>query len=159
MSAMKLKWLIISLLVPVLCTSQTSPPDSLIRLLPYLQDTGRINCLNKISLAFYINALSEIFENVQTDSAISYASQAHAEALKINYIKGIAEAIQNLGEIARDRGNYLQGENYFRQSIPLFQKIQAHENYSWANLTLGYCLYRQYKFSDAKVAYDRAMLY
>jgi hypothetical protein len=156
---MKFKWVIILLVVPVCAQLQNARSDSLIKLLPYLQDTGRIDCLNKISLAYYINALSETFVNVQTDSAILFASQALGQAKKINYTKGVAEALQNLGEIARDRGDLIGAEHYFRQSIPLFEKIQARESYSWANLTFGWSRHRQGKFKEAKVAYEQAMPY
>jgi len=155
---MKFSWIIL-LLIPVLSQSQNYRIDSLTNLLQYLKDSSRIDCLNNVSVEYYINALSETYHNVQTDSAISFASQAFTEAMKIHYTKGIAEALQNLGEIARDRGDFIAGENYFRRSIPLFEKIHALEKYSWANLTLGWCLHRQCKFSDAKLAYERAMLY
>jgi Histidine kinase/Tetratricopeptide repeat len=155
---MKFLWLI-PLLVPVLSRSQGLAINSLRKLLPSLTDSNRIDCLNKLSVEYYINALPETYYNVQTDSAISFASKAHAEAIKIKYTKGVADALQNLGEIARDRGDYKTAEHYFRQSVPLFEKIDAREKYSWANLTLGWSLHRQGKFADAKLAYERSMPY
>ncbi|HEX8278197.1 MAG TPA: histidine kinase, partial [Segetibacter sp.] len=132
---------------------------SLKKLLPSLKDSNRIDCLNKLSVEYYINALNETYNNVQTDIAISFAAQAYKEAIKIQYNMGVAEALQNLGEIARDKADFIAGENYFRQSVPLFEKIHAMEKYSWANLTLGWCLQVQCKFSEAKLAYERAMPY
>ena len=82
--------------------------DSLATLLPYLKDSGRIDCLNKLSLEFYINALSETYINVQTDTANAFASQAYHKAININYKNGVAEALQHLGEIASDRVTLLQ---------------------------------------------------
>jgi len=156
---MKYKWLIFFLFIPVLSQAQKHRIDSLTKLLPSLKDSSRINCLNKLSTEYYINALAETYRNAQTDTAISFASKAYNEAIKINYNKGVAEALQNLGEIARDRGDFVAAENYFRQSIPLFKKIHALEKYSWANLTLGWSLYVQCKFSDSKLAYERARSY
>ncbi|MGZ5283696.1 MAG: tetratricopeptide repeat-containing sensor histidine kinase, partial [Bacteroidia bacterium] len=156
---MKFKRLILFLLIPVLCQSQNHRIDSLAKLLTSLKDSSRIDCLNKLSIEYYINALSETYINVQTDTAISFASRAYDEGIKIPYIKGVAEALQNLGEIARDRGNFSTAENYFRRSVLLFQQIHALEKYSWANLTLGWSLHVQCKFSDAKLAYERAMTY
>ena len=156
---MKFKWLILFLLFPFLCVSQNNRIDSLKKILPSLKDSSRVDCLNKLSVEYYINALAETYINVQTDTAISFASKACSEAIKIHYIKGVAEALQNLGEIARDRGDFITAENYFRQSISLFEKIHDREKYSWANLTLGYSLYVQCKFSDAKSAYERARFY
>ena len=156
---MRFKWLILFVLIPVLSQSQSQRIDSMINLLPSLKDSSRIDCLNKLSVEYYINALSETYINVQTDTAILFASQAYTEALKIHYNKGVAEALQNLGEIARDRGDFIAAENYFRQSIPLFEKIHDLEKYSWAHITLGFCLFEQCKFPDAKLAYERAMPY
>lgn len=155
----KSKWLLLFLLIPALCQSQNHRIDSLMTRLPVLKDSGRIDCLNSLSVEYYTNALSETYVNVQTDTAIWFASQAHKEALKLHYNKGAAEAFQNLGEIARDRGDFIAAENYFRQSIPLFKKIRAMEKFNWANITLGFCLYMQGKFSDAKLACERAKPY
>jgi len=151
---MKFKCCILILLVPFLCLSQSNRIDSLKKLLPALKDSNRIDCLNKLSVEYYINALSETYINVQTDTAVWFASQAHRESVKIHYNKGVAEALQNLGEIARDRSDFSTAEIYFRQSIPLFEKIHDLEKYSWAHVTMGFCLYAQCKFVDAKLAYE-----
>jgi len=156
---MNFKWLIFFLLIPGLSLSQQHRIDSLKKLIPALKDSSRIDCLNKLSVEYYINALSETYINVQTDTAISFASQAYSEAIKIPYNKGVADALQNLGEIARDRGDFFTAESYFRQSIPLFEKIHDLEKYSWAHITLGWNLFMQCKFSEAKLAYEQAMPY
>lgn len=156
---MKFKWCLFTLLVPFLCLSQSNRIDSLKHLTIALKDSSRIDCLNKLSSEYYVNALSETYLNVQTDTAILFASQAHNEAVKLHYNRGIAEALQNLGEIARDRDDFVAAEKYFRQSIPLFEKIHDLEKYSWANVTLGWSLHRQCKFAAAKQAYERAMHY
>ncbi|MEO6135791.1 MAG: histidine kinase [Ginsengibacter sp.] len=156
---MKFKWCILFLVLPSICLSQRNRIDSLKKLLPDTKDSNRIDCLNKLSVEYYINALSETYINVQTDSAIKYASQARDEAVKINYNKGIAEALQNLGEIARDRNEFSKAENYFHQSIPLFEKIHDLEKFSWAHVTLGYSLSKQCKFTEATEAYETAMPY
>ena len=154
---MKFRWLIFFLLIPVLSQSQQHRIDSLKRLLPTFKDSSRIDCLNKLSVEYYINALSETYINVQTDTAIWFASRAYTEAIKIHYIKGVAEAFQNLGEIARDKGDFMTAENYFRQSIPLFEKIHDLEKYSWAHITMGWCLFSQSKYAEGQLAYERAM--
>ncbi|MEP6748644.1 MAG: histidine kinase [Bacteroidota bacterium] len=156
---MKFKWVILFVLIPALSQSQNNRIDSLKKLFPALKDSSKIDVLNKISAEYYINALNDIYINVQTDSAISFALQAWSDAVKIQYKKGVAEALQNLGEIARDRGDYLTAESYFRRSVPLFAAMHALEKYSWANLTLGWSLHKQCKFSDAKLSYERAMPY
>lgn len=154
---MKYNWLIIFLLLPVFPKAQRQTIDSLANILPSLKDSGRVDCLNTLALEYYKNALPETYINVQTDTAVMLASLAYAEAGKINYTKGIADALQNLGEIARDRNDFVTAEKYYRRSIPLFEKINAAERYSRANMTLGWSLHQQWKFSEAKSAYERAM--
>lgn len=156
---MNFKWLILLLPIPVLSQSQNQRIDSLTEVLPFLKESSKVDCLNKLSVEYYINALSETYINVQTDTAIYFATQAYNEAVKISYTKGVAEALQNLGEIARDRGSFSTAENYFRRSVPLFKKIQALERYSWANLTFGWSLYVQSNFSDSRFAYELALPY
>ena len=156
---MKFKCCILILLVPFLCLCQSNRIDSFKKLLPALKDSSNIDCLNKLSVEYYINVLSETYINVQTDTATKFASQAYKEAVKIHYISGVAEALQNLGAIARFRNDFSTAEKYLRQSIPLFEQIHDFENYSWAHVTLGFCLYSQCKFSDAKLAYEKALPY
>lgn len=156
---MKFKWCILILLVPFFCLSQSNRIDSLKKLLPNLKDSTRIDGLNKLSIEYYINVLSETYQDVQTDTAIWYAAQAHLEAVDIQYDKGIAEAMQNLGAIARFRSDFATAENYLRPAITLFKKTNDFENYSWAKVTLGFCLYGQGKFSDAKLEYEQALPY
>jgi len=147
------------LLLPGLSKAQRQTLDSLANILPFLKGSARINCLNKLSIEYYKNALPATYINVQTDSAVIFVTQAHSEAEKINYTRGISHALQNLGKIARDRNDFITAVKYFRPSVPLFEKINAMERYSWANLTLGWSLYQQWKFSEAKSAYERGMLF
>jgi histidine kinase/tetratricopeptide repeat protein len=156
---MEFKWLIIFFSIPLHSLSQHQRIDSLAKSLPSLKDSARIDCLNGLSLEYYINALSETYINVHTDTASSYAMQAFQEASKIHYKYGIASALQNLGEIARDRGDYSTAEAHFHESVTLFQSIHALERSSWANLTLGWTLHKQCKYSEAKLAYEHGMQY
>ncbi|GAO42355.1 histidine kinase [Flavihumibacter petaseus] len=156
---MKLTWVIVLVVIPGLSHSQRHTIDSLVTILPSLKDSARVECLNKLALEYYKNALPETYINVQTDSARVYASQAYSEAKKIGYTRGIANALQNLGEIARDRNDFITSEKYYRQSIPLFETIHAEDRYSLANLRLGWSLFRQGKYAEARAAYEKAMRY
>ncbi len=59
---MKFKWVILFLLIPALSQSQNLRKDSLTKLLPSLKGSTRIDCLNKLSVEYYINALSETYK-------------------------------------------------------------------------------------------------
>ncbi|HRH51379.1 MAG TPA: tetratricopeptide repeat protein [Panacibacter sp.] len=143
----------------IVCFAQKEQIDSLKNLLPLLHDSARVNCLNKLSAEYYINALPQTYNYVQTDTARLFALEAYDLAEKNHYTIGTADALQNLGEIARDRGDYHTAENYFRNAIPLFEKINALEKFSWSSLTLGWSLHVQGKFNDAKAEYEKAMPY
>lgn len=149
--------MILWLLLPVLSHSQSHTIDSLRLLLPSLKGSSRIDCLNKLSSLYYINALAETYLNVHTDTAIMLATNAYNEAQKIRYTRGIAEALQNLGEIARDRNDFRAAERYFRQSIPLFEQLNEQDKYGWANITFGYSNYQQGRYAAARLAYERAI--
>lgn len=133
--------------------------DSLIKILPSLKDTAKVTCLNKLSVEYYINALAETYYNANTDTANLFATQAYNESVRINYTRGIADALQNLGEICRDRSECSKAVDYFRRSIPLFDKIHALDRSAWAHITLGWCLYMQDKFSEAKSSYEESLAY
>ena len=154
---MKFKWCILILWIPSICFSQSTRMDHFKKRIPALKDSIKIDYLNKLSAEYYLNVLSETYVNVQTDSAIWYANQAYYEAVNLHYHKGVAEALQNLGAIARYRNDFSTAENYLRRSIIQFEKIHDFENYSWAQITLGFCLYCQGKFSEANAEYERAI--
>ncbi len=100
---MKYRWVISLLLVPLLSLSQSNQIDSLKKVLLFSIDTGRVNCLNRLSSAYFINALAETYYYVQTDTARLFAIEAYQRATVINFKMGIGEALQNLGEIEKDR--------------------------------------------------------
>ncbi|MFT3701702.1 MAG: histidine kinase [Agriterribacter sp.] len=156
---MKLKWMIVWSILPVLLQAQVNTIDSLRRLLPSLKDSGRIDCLNKLSNAYYINALAETYIDVHTDTATFLATQALDESKKIQYVSGIADALQNIGEIARDRNDFRTAEKYFRMSVPLFEQLNEDEKSGWGNLTLGYSQLQQGRYAEAKTTYERALHY
>src|ERR1700681_2830174 len=79
--------------------------DSLKKGLPGLKDSARVDYLNELSdLYLSLNAGPDPDtisgakqKNIQT--AIYFDSLSHEEAIKINYIHGIAEALSIKGEI------------------------------------------------------------
>lgn len=156
---MKYKWVILLLLTPFLSLSQSKQIDSLKKVLLFSKDTARIDCLNELSSAYFINALAETFYYVQTDTARLFALEAYEQALVLNYKMGMAEALQNLGEIERDRNNFTAAEDYLRRAASSFEKILAVKELSYSYLTLGWSLYCQCKFPEARAAYEKALPY
>ncbi len=156
---MKYRWVISLLLIPLFSLSQSRQIDSLKKVLLISSDTATIDCLNKLSSEYYINALNEIYTYVQTDTARLFALEAYEQTTVINYNEGMAEALQNLGEIERDRGNFIAAEDYLRRASSLFEKIHSLKKMSWSYLTLGWSLFMQAKFLEAKASYEKALPY
>ena len=91
--------LIVSALVmmPLISMSQNRSIDSLQQLLKSTkQDTSRVNILNKLS--------EEYDNNMSLDTAYKYANTALSLAKKISNLKGIAKALDNMGNVLSDQG-------------------------------------------------------
>jgi tetratricopeptide (TPR) repeat protein len=130
------------------------------KMLPALKDIARINCLLKISFEYgHVNNDSDnVFTYLNNDSANLYASMALSLAKKINYLKGMANAFENMGEMAYAH-NFWEAENYFRQAVFLYDSIHDFENLNWSYLWLGYYLMWQCKFDEAQQVYAKALAY
>ncbi len=145
----------------VFCTATAQQQiDSLKKILILLHDSARTDCLLKISFKYghVGNDSDHLFWQLNADSAIAYASEALKEAKELNYSKGMANAFENLGEMAATE-SYEVGENYFRQAILLYSQINDFKNLSWSNLWLGYYLMYEAKFDEARIVYLKALSY
>ncbi|MEO8416384.1 MAG: histidine kinase [Ginsengibacter sp.] len=156
---MKFKWVILFLLIPLFSLSQSKQIDSLKKVLLVTGDTARIDCLNKLSSAYFINALAETYYYVQTDTARLFALEAYEQSVVMNYKMGMAQALQNLGEIERDRDNFIASEDYLRKALGLFKKMHAVKETSWCYFKFGWSLFSQCKFPEAKAAYEKSLPY
>jgi hypothetical protein len=70
--------------------------------LPALHYRARVDCLNELSgsyLVFNSPIRPVPNQNIIGDTATYYANLAYEEAIKINYIHGIAESLSYKGEI------------------------------------------------------------
>ena len=146
--------------VVVYASAQQKEIDSLRNVLPSLSDTARIDCLLKISFKYgHINNDSDVlFVYVNSDSAILYAKKALTEAKQIPYLKGMANAFENLGEMANSY-NLHDGEDYLKQAILLYDKINDLENLNWSYLWLGFYLTYECEFDKARSALEKALFY
>ena len=156
---MKFIRVILFLLIPLVSLSQSKQIDSLKKVLLFSKGTLKIDCLNKLSSAYFINALNENYDYVQTDTARLFALDAYEKAVLLNYNMGMAQALQNLGEIERDRNNFFAAEEYLRKALSLFEKMHAVKEMSWSYFTLGWSLYCQCKFLKAKDCYEKSLPY
>ncbi len=131
-----------------ICFGQKGNINRLLKTLPYLKDSARIDCLNQLGFE-YSNPYWNTLFKVQTDSAIVYILQAQKEAQHLNYLPGIGAAFQNLGMVAEQRGNFLESERYTRLAIPLLEKTNRQEGLKRAFVNLGWCAMNQGRYMEA----------
>lgn len=113
--------------------AQTKTIDSLKRLLPALQDTARINCLNKLAWRFTDNY-------IHSDSANKYADMALQESAAINFTKGKAVAFHLKAFVAGWLlGRHKMAEEFFRQCLEECKKINDEKRLARAYFYLGDC--------------------
>ena len=82
-----------------------------------------------------VNALidsSKLYINTQPDSAIALANQAKELARDINFRKGEALAIKNIGLVYYYQGKFIQTLQYWNQSLQILQAI--NDDLGQANL-------------------------
>src|SRR5262245_33627449 len=111
---MKFIGLILILFRPSFCISQTAYIDSLKKVLPLLEGTARIDCLNELGSEFSDRYQSKS-KYQQTDTAYMYTLQAQQESQQLHYLRGIGRAMQNMGYIEEEHGNLKAGEEYTRK--------------------------------------------
>ena len=69
----------------VVCFPQSEKIDSLLKVLPSLKDSARIDCLNALSYEYILSGKKEPAEY--------YAESAYEDSKKLNYIHGIAISV------------------------------------------------------------------
>ncbi len=131
-------------------TAQRVRIDSLKIILRTASDTTKINCLNKLSREYYL---------FNTDTAWNCAMEAYNLAVKTSFIKGKAEGLLNLAQITQERGNISGAEKYFRQVPDLYKEINDLREYNNAIAILGYNLYLQLRFYEARALKEKNLTY
>ncbi len=131
--------------IPIISFSQQRQIDSLKKVLPSLPNTERIDCLN---------ALSEAYTYLQTDTAKMYAIKAYIEASNINYFRGMARSFRNQGFIeGKALGHFPLAEEYSRKAIELYKKTNDDKGLVDAYLIWSFAMYAQ-GFYDSSVNGD-----
>ncbi len=128
--------------------AQNGHIDKLLKTLPYLKDSARIDCLNELGFE-YSNPYWNASFIVQTDIALLYILQAQKESKKLNYLHGIGASLQNLGMVAEERGDYINSETYTRLAIPLLEKTTRQTEFKRAYVNLGWCALNRGRYIEA----------
>ncbi len=127
--------------------------DSLEAILPSLQGTARIKCLNDLSEEYWWPP------KVVPDSISKWADLAIAESKKINYPHGLTTSYMHLGVSEIYRKNFVKAENYLRFALSAYGKEHDERGISWANLWLGQTLYSENKFDSSITFFDKSLPY
>jgi len=127
--------------------------DSLEAVLPSLQGTARIKCLNDLSEEYWWPP------KVVPDSISKWADLAIAESQKINYAHGITTSYMHLGVSEIYRKNFVKAEFYLRYALAAYEREHDERGIAWANLWLGQALYSGNKFDSSIACFDKSLPY
>jgi len=127
------------------CFAQKESIDSLKNVLPLTRGIERINCLNTLSKAYYYKQ--------KPDTVLFYASQAFAEAEKLNYIQGKADALFYKGKI---ENNPEVQEQYFLKAISLYEQCNNVDTLGQVYFRLGGVLNTKADFPGSIAAFKKA---
>ncbi len=94
---------------------QSKKVDSLLQLIETVkEDTAKVNALNNVS---------DEFLNNNPDTAIFFAGQARALAIKLNYKMGMANASLNIGLASANLGNYEKAMKNDNDAVMIYDQL------------------------------------
>ncbi|MEP7375852.1 MAG: histidine kinase [Chitinophagaceae bacterium] len=151
--------IIVVLLFPVLINAQAFqidkpalPIDSLKKVLPFLHDSARVDCLNELAGAYM-----EVLPFIHSDSVILLAKQAYADAYAINYIKGLGDACLRQGLYSQwYLWNSGEMEKHFREAVNWYKRIEDDDGLGHAFLGVGAALLHQGSPDEAKKTFEQS---
>ena len=109
---------------PLFCAAQDVRTDSLKTiLLSSEDDTLKINILN---------VLADHLNRSQPSKTIEYGNEARVLAEELNFEKGLAFALKNIGQGYFNQGNYVEALLNWEQSLRIFESV--HNESAAANL-------------------------
>ena len=135
----------IILLLTIYCgsISQAQVLDSLMKVLPSLHDSARVDCLQKISIEYLI-------VKGDNDSALYYAGLCFNESKKINYIRGIARSFSPKAAVRNHQFRDYKGmEALARESLKWFEKTGNKREIEIAYWQVGAALFWQFNYDES----------
>ncbi|WP_299163348.1 adenylate/guanylate cyclase domain-containing protein [uncultured Eudoraea sp.] len=123
-------------MTPQITLAQNASIDSLKAIVQTgKQDTTMVVALNALS--------SELIQTEELEEAKAYADQAIALANQLDFKKGKAYALKNIGIAEYYQSNYKEVLNYWTQSLQTFEAIQDTLGIANLALNLGVVFYDQ----------------
>ncbi|MCK4345541.1 MAG: tetratricopeptide repeat protein [Bacteroidales bacterium] len=88
--------------------------DSLKNVLKIAKDTNKVIILNNLAIEY---------REVNTDTAMKYATEGLDLGKKIGFYRQIAKSYHNIGIIYREQGKYIKALEYFEKSNEIFKEL------------------------------------
>ena len=145
---MKRNFAIICLAIPLWLFSQQPQVDSLHILLDQKQGTERIDILNDLAFHYY---------TISPDSGVSYAQQALSLAKELEYQKGVATALQNMGVNYLELGKLKEAFENNKQALSIFEKLQDPTGICESLINIG-LVYNEFGQNDKAMDYMCRMM-
>ena len=125
-----------------ICFAQRNKIDSLQKILPSLNDTAGIDCMNALS--------SQYIRLLVRDSAEYFEALANKESQALTYIHGIAESVSNQSGIFEYFDNdFVKSEALAKESIDWFEKTTNKNGIDNAYRNLLFAAFSQSKYDEA----------
>lgn len=129
--------------------AQNNELENIKKTLPKIQDSiTYVNSLNRMSMLFY---------EVNADSTLYYAIKARGIAERINYLKGNADALNNIGVFFDIKGNPQLAIKYYDQGYINYKQLKDSSNSVQAQMNLAMVYSAIGKNKKATDYYEKAL--
>jgi Histidine kinase len=152
MALQTIKKYVVLLLLTIFWSSdhQAQVLDSLMKVLPSLKDSARVECLHKICVQ-YLTVKSN------NDSAHYYADLCFNESRKINYVPGIAKSLCLKAGVRNHQFKDYKGmEALAREALMWFEKTGNKKEIEIAYWQVGAALFFQYNYDEGRKYFEES---
>ncbi len=139
---------LVLLLSCTVCFSQANEIEKLKNQLAVTKDkTFHINILNKLAM---------LYSERYADSTLFYAIQARNQSAKLNYVKGTADAANNLGIYNDLQGNQQEALRYYNDAYNHYTEISDVSNKVQVMMNIGIVYYEMEKEEKTRNSFKEA---
>ena len=140
---------------PVLLQAQQTDMDSLNKVIK--KYTSTVNFEKDTNYINTINELAFKFSNINPDTTILLGQQLTALCENINFQKGKAEALKNMGLAYNVKGNYNQALSLYAEALALCEKIGYLKGQARIDHNIGIAFSNLGNYSQALEHYFKAL--
>jgi len=112
------------------------------------EDTAKVNLLNKITYKLY---------RIDNNRALKYSIDAGKLADRLNYLKGKAESLQQIGEFYYYNSDYPQALDYYIKALKIYQKTNDRYSISRCLNYIGIAYRKQGDYLQALNYYEHSL--